>query len=262
MAIEPLWGFFLYAVWAMTLRLSRVELGHYWVEYALLALTLALVARALFRSDAGKSRRDAGMIGFKKVLAAHSFTWVGVQTMFVYMFAYVQDKQPAFTDDQVGSVINLSFLVFNAVAAVLPAFVLEPITERVGRVKTHTACIAIMALGYAGRLFAGFTPLAIYGWMMVAGIGWAATVSLPFAIMSAKVDQARMGLYMGLFNLSVVLPQLVASLGIGEIVSRADNKSVIFVISAASLAVSALAWTLVKDEAGTSPEAPARGGGH
>ena len=58
--------------------------------------------------------------------------------------------------------------------------------------------------------------------MGVAGVGWAATVSLPFAIMSQKVDQARMGLYMGLFNLSVVLPQLVASLGIGEVVSRAD----------------------------------------
>lgn len=262
LAIEPLWGFFLYAVWAMTLRLAHIELGHYRVEYALLALTLVLVARPLLRSDAGLSRRDAGMLGFKKVLAAHSFTWVGVQTMFVYMFAYVQDKQPAFTDDQVGSVINISFLVFNAVAAVLPAFVLEPITERVGRVKTHTACIAIMALGYAGMLFAGFTPLAIYGWMMVAGIGWAATVSLPFAIMSAKVDQARMGLYMGLFNLSVVLPQLVASLGIGEIVSRAENKSVIFVISAVSLAVSAVAWTLVKDEVGPAADAPPRAGGH
>ena len=188
LAIEPLWGFFLYAVWAMTLRLAHIELGHYRVESVLLALTLVLVARPLLRSDAGLSRRDAGMLGFKKVLAAHSFTWVGVQTMFVYMFAYVQDKQPAFTDDQVGSVINLSFLVFNAVAAVLPAFVLEPITERIGRVKTHTACITIMALGYAGILFAGFTPMAIYGWMMVAGIGWAATVSLPFAIMSAKVD--------------------------------------------------------------------------
>jgi hypothetical protein len=66
--------------------------------------------------------------------------------------------------------------------------------------------------------------------------------------MSSKVDQARMGLYMGLFNLSVVLPQLVASLGIGEVVSRAENKSIIFVISAVSLTISALAWTLVKDE--------------
>jgi MFS family permease len=249
-AIEPLWGFFLYAVWAMTLRLAHIEMGHYWVELGLLALTIVLIGRSLLRRETGLAKREAGMVGFKKVLAAHSFTWVGVQTMFVYMFAYVQDKQPALSDDGVGSVINISFLIFNAVAAVLPAFVLEPITERVGRVKTHTACIAVMALGYAGILFAGFTPLAIYLWMAVAGVGWAATVSLPFAIMSQKVDQARMGLYMGLFNLSVVLPQLVASLGIGEVVSRAENKSVIFVISAVSLAISAVAWTLVEEEQG------------
>ena len=98
--------------------------------------------------------------------------------------------------------------------------------------------------------------------MVVAGVGWAATVSLPFAIMSQKVDQARMGLYMGLFNLSVVLPQLVASLGIGEVVSRAENKSVIFVISAASLAISAVAWTLVKEEEGPAEGTPVPSGGH
>ena len=102
----------------MTLRLTHVEMGHYWVEYALLALTLGLMARSLLRSEAGKPRDEAGMIGFKKVLAAHSFTWVGVQTMFVYMFAYVQDKQPAFTDEQVGSVLNLSFLVMCATVLV------------------------------------------------------------------------------------------------------------------------------------------------
>jgi MFS family permease len=262
MAIEPLWGFFLYAVWAMTLRLAHIEMGHYWVEVALLALTIGLIGRSLVRRESGLSKREAGMVGFKKVLAAHSFTWVGVQTMFVYLFAYVQDKQPGLSDGEVGSVINLSFLVFNAVAAILPAFVLEPITEKVGRVTTHTACIAIMAVGYGGILFTGFTPLAIYLWMVVAGVGWAATVSLPFAIMSQKVDQARMGLYMGLFNLSVVLPQLVASLGIGEVVSRAENKSVIFVISAVSLAISAVAWTLVKEEEGPVEAAGAPSGAH
>lgn len=261
-AIEPLWGFFIYAVYAMTLRLAGIDLGHYYVEFALLGLTILLIARSLLQAEAGKPKREAGMIGFRKVLAAHSFTWVGVQTMFVYMFAYVQDKQPTFTDDQVGAVINISFLIFNAVAAVLPAFVLEPITERIGRVKTHLACIAIMAVAYAGILFTGFTPLVVYAWMVVAGVGWAATVSLPFAIMSQKVDKARMGLYMGLFNLSVVLPQLVASLGIGEVVSRAENKSIIFVICAVSLAISAVAWTLVKEEQGPVEEVQAVAAGH
>lgn len=244
---RPLWGFFVYSVYAMTLRVMEIDLGHYWVEMALGVLTVGLVAESLFKKEEGLSKEEASDLGFKKVLAAHSFTWVGVQTMFVYMFAYVTYEMPALSDVQMGRVVSISFLVLNAVGALLPAFVLEPITEKIGRVRTHMACMAVMTLGYAGIMFVGGSPLMVYILMGVVGVGWAATVSLPFAIMSQKVDQKKMGLYMGLFNLSVVLPQLVASLGVGELVSAAANKNIIFAICAGSLLISTLAWTLVKE---------------
>ncbi len=57
-----------------------------------------------------------------------------------------------------------------------------------------------------------------------------------------------MGLYMGLFNLSVVLPQLVVSLGIALLVSRVEDKSAIFLISATALALSTLAWSMVRED--------------
>jgi len=252
-AIRPLWGFLLYAVYGMTLRLAHIETGHYWFEIFCLVLTFALMAESLFRSERGLSRERAGALGFKKVLAAHAFTWVGVQTMFIYLFAFVQQRMPELSDLEMGRVVSISFLVLNAVGALVPVLVLEPITERIGRVRTHYASLAIMAAAYAGVLFLGTTPTAIYVLMAVAGIGWGATVSLPFAIMSVKIDQGRMGLYMGLFNLSVVLPQLVASLGVGQAISQAADKGLIFVICAATLAVSALAWTLVRDEVAAAP---------
>lgn len=64
--------------------------------------------------------------------------------------------------------------------------------------------------------------------------------------MSETVDQSRMGWYMGLFNLSVVLPQLVAS-GLGGFIDTAEDKSMIFIISAISLGISAVLWLLVKE---------------
>jgi len=82
----------------------------------------------------------------------------------------------------------------------------------------------------------------------VLGVGWGAIVSLPFAIMSQTVQQTRMGLFMGLFNLSVVLPQLTVSLGVALFVSRAPDKGVIFLISAVAIGLSTLAWSLVKEE--------------
>jgi maltose/moltooligosaccharide transporter len=244
---RPLWGFFIYSVYAMAMRVMEIDLGHYWVETALGVLTVVLVAESLLKKEEGLSKAEASDLGFKKVLAAHSFTWVGVQTMFVYMFAYVTYEMPSLSDVQMGRVVSVSFLVLNAVGALLPAFVLEPITEKIGRVKTHMACMAVMTLGYAGILLIGGSPLMVYILMGVVGVGWAATVSLPFAIMSQKVDQKKMGLYMGLFNLSVVLPQLVASLGVGELVSAAANKNIIFAVCAGSLLISTLAWTLVTD---------------
>jgi maltose/moltooligosaccharide transporter len=84
--------------------------------------------------------------------------------------------------------------------------------------------------------------------MMILTLGWAAVVSLPFAIMSEKVDKSRMGFFMGIFNLSVVLPQLVSSFLIGRMINHAIDKSLIFIISGFSLAISAILWILVKDE--------------
>lgn len=245
---RPLWGFFIYSVFAMGERLLGASRETYWIEGALGLLTVILIAEALLRSPVGKPRLEASDIGFKKVLAANAFTWLGVQTMFVYMFAYVQQAMPEMGDIDMGRVVSISFLVLNAVGALLPAFVLEPITERIGRVKTHAACMAIMAAGYGGILLAPATPMLLYILMGVVGVGWAATVSLPFAIMSHKVDQSKMGLYMGLFNLSIVLPQLVASLGVGELVSAAPDKNIIFIISGISLAISAFSWMLVQEE--------------
>ena len=262
--IQPLWGFLIYDLYAMTLRLAHIEVDHYYVEYACGALTIFLVGKALFKSEAGKPKEEAGLIGFKKVLAAHSFSWIGVQTMFVYMVAYTQDKMPGLSDVEMGKVVSISFLVLNAVAAILPAFVLEPITERIGRVKTHAICVGVMALGYGGILLVGANATLLYVMMAVVGVGWAAIVSLPFAIMSQKVDQAKMGLYMGLFNLSVVLPQLLASLGIGLAISRAEDKDIIFWVSAVSLALSAVCWSMVKEHEGEedSATAPMAGGAH
>ncbi len=248
LSILPLWGFLLYAVYGIAARLMEFKGGHPEVEIVCLALTLGLIGYTLGLKEKGKPAAEAGRIGFKKVLAAHAFTWVGIQTMFVYMFAFVQHRMPALDDFKMGQVVSVSFLIFNAVAAVLPAFVLEPITRKIGRVRTHMLCIATMAAGYGGVWLFGHNPTILFILFAILGIGWAATVSLPFAIMSQKVDQSRMGLYMGLFNLSVVLPQLVASLGVGQLIQETPDKGIIFVVSTVTLAFSAFAWTLVSED--------------
>lgn len=210
---------------------------------------------------AGKS--SASYRDLYRIYAAHGFCWIGVQTMFVYMLFYVKTNMGIISDEAAGQVVSLSFLVLSTVGFILPAAVLEPLAKRLGRVRVHTLSMAAMALGYALIVFFGRDPFWVYVFMGVAGIGWAATVSLPFAIMTEKVDKAKMGLFMGIFNLSVVLPQLLVSLVLGGVIKAVENKSIIFIISAAALAVSAVLWTFVREETvAKEPATPGMGAGH
>lgn len=247
LVIQPLWGFLIYSIYALTVRLAHIEVTHYYVEFFCLALTLGMIIKTLLQKEQAQSG-GTNIVGFQKVLAAHSFTWLGVQSMFVYIIAFVQQKLPQLNDVETGQVISGGFLVLSLVSAILPVLALEPLAKRFGRVRVHSASMVTMALAYLALSQLGTSSWHIYLLMGILGIGWSATISLPFAIMSQKVSAHKMGLYMGLFNLSVVLPQLVSSVGIGKVLNQVEDKSLLFVICAISLAISALAWFSVKEQ--------------
>jgi maltose/moltooligosaccharide transporter len=246
-AILPLWGFLIYAAYGIMARVFGWSGGHPWLELVFGAVTIGLILYTLQQKEAGLSETEAGQAGFRKVLAAHAFSWIGIQTMFIYMVPFVKHRMPELGDFEMGQVVSLSFMILNGVAAILPALVLEPATRKYGRVRVHFWSVGMMALGYLAVWIMGFQASSIYVLFAVMGIGWAAVVSLPFAIMSQKVEKSKMGLYMGLFNLSVVLPQLVASLGVGRFIQESADKGVTFLICGVCLAISAGAWAMVRD---------------
>jgi maltose/moltooligosaccharide transporter len=190
-----------------------------------------------------------------KLYFAHAFSWLGIQTMFVYSFAFLEQKMSSMSDlakpDRdllLGKIIGWSFFILNAVGSIWPILLLEPLSKRIGRVRTHILMVLLMSIGYFGIVLFARNSWSLYAMMIILTFGWAAVVSLPFAIMSEKVDKARMGFFMGIFNLSVVIPQLVSSLLLGTFIKQAIDKSLIFIISGASLGISAILWIFVKDE--------------
>lgn len=182
-----------------------------------------------------------------RIYLAHGFCWLGVQTMFVYMIFFVRSMIPGASDAEAGQVVSISFLVLNTVGFILPSLLLEPWANKIGRVRVHVIAMATMCAGYTLLVWLGSSPMWMYVIMAIVGIGWAATVSLPFAIMTEKVEKNKMGLFMGIFNLSVVIPQLVVSLVFGKIIPLIESKTAIFIICAICLAISALLWTLVRE---------------
>ena len=257
-SLLPLYGFLVYGIYVIIAKLFGLEdtssislFGAFHlstVELVCVIIELLCIVAVL----TNVSREKENTHEFQKILLAHSFTWWGVQTMNIYMFFYVSTVITGLTPESMQSVNSWAFLVRDLVGALLPVLVLNEIAKRRGMTPTHTGAILLMAAGYAAIYLFGSNIIAFFVALAVVGIGWASLVSLPFAIMSERVDQSKMGLYMGIFNLSVVLPQLVASFKMGEVVSAAQDKSVIFLICALCLALSGLLWLFVKNDRHTA----------
>lgn len=254
LSLVPLAGFLIYGIYVIIAKLFGFEDTSSLTFFGSITLSsveficiiieiLAIIAVLLNITKQSKNNNE-----FQKILMAHSFTWWGVQTMNIYMFFYISTKISGLSTEAMASTNSWAFLVRDLVGAILPVLVLNVIAKKSGMTRTHTFSILLMALGYAIIALFGSNIIVFFAALLLVGIGWASLVSLPFAIMSEKVDQSKMGLYMGIFNLSVVLPQLVASFKMGEVINNAQDKSIIFVICAVCLAISGILWFSVKND--------------
>lgn len=228
------------------------------------ALTLAIILHIFAIIDAfnsvGKTNRknpefvailDSDKTDWKqlfKLYIAHGFSWLGIQAMFVYIIFFLEDQLVPLGYENTDAMISISFAVLNTVGFLLPALVFEPLAAKIGRVKIHTAAIAIMAVSYYFMASVVSSPMTLYILMAFAGIGWGAVVSLPFAIMSENVDRNRMGFFMGVFNLSVVIPHLVVSFAFSLIIRQFASQDMLFLLCGIMLTCSTIGWFFVKEK--------------
>ncbi len=279
--IYPLSGFLLFALY---LIIDKLILHGEWEAYqvnmmytsVLITIILGVVVIVM------GAKKQTNENEFHKIMVAHSFSWLGIQSMFVMSFFFAKEiivpnlmegdafantfttfftgKTPS-SDDTAGNILSLAFLLFNAVGAFFPVLVLEPMSKKIGRVRTYFISILVMALAYFFIWKFGGTEVSFYTGICIAGIGWSAVISIVFAIMSERVNQSKMGLYMGLFNYSVVLPQMM-TVGIAALVKESGDYSLLYLMCGISLFISFVFWLFVKEPKGTSSSAPISGGGH
>lgn len=107
------------------------------------------------------------------------------------------------TTQQAGALYN--FVAF------LGALALIPVVRRFGARQTHAVCLA--ASGIAMLLIPGAsTPLALFALMLGIGIGWAGMMGNTYVMLADCIPPARNGIYMGIFNLFIVIPMLIQTL--------------------------------------------------
>jgi maltose/moltooligosaccharide transporter len=119
----------------------------------------------------------------------------------------------------------------------------------VNRKLIHLVCLVVGGMGF---LFMNFIPSPNYLWICFALIGfsWGSILSMPYAMLSSSIDEKKMGLMMGLFNMFIVIPQIIASLGGVNILSKLFGDSPIspMLLAGSSLIIAGLCNLLIRDK--------------
>lgn len=144
--------------------------------------------------------------------------------------------------------VGVSFAVYNGFAALI-AFLLPVIAARTNRRFTHGGALLLGAAGYLSILFVpnpGWIILSMVG----VGVAWASILAMPYAILTGSLPSHKMGTYMGLFNIFIVVPQIVAASVLGSFINLVAPGQPIFglVFGGGSLIVAALVMILVVND--------------
>lgn len=188
------------------------------------------------------------------------FTWPGLFLMWFYystavavnVFHGVDNNDPVYAKGADFAGLTLAF--YNVVTFAF-AFVLPFIADKLGRKLTHSICLLCGALGL---ISVGWVqnPYMLYVCMTGVGIAWTSILSMPYAMLSGSLPKNRVGIYMGIFNFFIVLPEILASFGFGSIMKNVLNNDRLLAvqIGGGMLILAALiCYFFIKEEKKGSP---------
>ena len=241
-------------VWAANLEKELYLLGGLVAAYGL----ARLVARAMYARGSTDTLLTnivgdfSGMpLIMKRLAVTQFFTWSALFIMWIYttpvvaQYAYGSSDPASIAYNQAGNWVGILFAVYNGVAALAALFVLRPLARRIGKVRTHAAALAIGALGYAS-FFVIRSPTMLILSEVAIGFAWASIIAMPYAILASALPQAKLGIYMGLFNIFIVVPQLLVATVMGTIVRYLFPTDPIWTMAAAAAVMGIAALTMLR----------------
>lgn len=167
-------------------------------------------------------------IQMKRLALVNFITWPGLFLMWFYYSTGVASQ--IFNGDPTtnSEVYTMGLEHANTTSAILNlvtfgfSFTLPYWVSRIGKKITHTICLLIGGMGLISVYFVE-QPNMLYVSMGLVGIAWASILSMPYSMLAGFIPEQKMGIYMGIFNFFIVLPEIIASLFFGKIMSAYLN---------------------------------------
>jgi maltose/moltooligosaccharide transporter len=234
--------------------------------YLLGALLLAYGLASMFAIHGARGGSKAGMLRhivgdfsgmpelMKRLAVAQFFSWSALFIMWInttpvvaqYFYGAADAADPRYQD--AGNWVGVLFTVYNGVAAIAALTLLPLLARRFGRVRTHIFALLCGAAGYLSFFFFRDPQMLIVSEVGV-GIAWASILAMPYAILASALPQKKLGIYMGLFNVFVVVPQLLVATVMGSIMKAFFPNDPIWTMAFAAgvMALAALAMLRVSE---------------
>jgi maltose/moltooligosaccharide transporter len=191
----------------------------------------------------------------KQLAVVQFFSWFALFAMWIYSTAAVTAHHYG-TTDVTGAAYNdganwvgVLFASYNGFAA-LAAIAIPFLAHRLGCRWCHLLNLTLGGIGLISFLFIR-DPAWLIAPMIGVGIAWASILSLPYALLSDVLPTAKMGVYMGIFNFFIVIPQLIAASVLGLVLREFFAAQAIYglVIGGALMVLAGLATLLVDKDA-------------
>ena len=245
------------AVPVLSLQKEVYLLGALLIAYGVASIAAILLARG------GKGDNPLSLIVgdfagmptvMKRLALVQFFSWSALFIMWIYttpvvaQYAFGASDPTSAAYNAGGDWVGVLFAVYNGVATIVALLVLPQLAARIGKVRTHVIGLLCGALGYASFLVIRDPNLLVLSEIGV-GIAWASILAMPYAILASSLPQAKLGIYMGLFNVFIVVPQLLVATVMGSVLKALFPTEPIWTMAfaAAVMALAALAMLRVPE---------------
>lgn len=190
----------------------------------------------------------------KKLALVQFFTWPGLFLMWFYyntavarnVFHATDTSDPMYAKGIEYGGLTLSYY---SIISFLFALLLPLIAKKLGRKTTHTVCLLCGAIGLISVRFVT-EPYELYFCMTGVGIAWSSILSMPYAMLAGVLPEDKIGVYMGIFNFFIVLPEIIASLFFGWVMEHLLNNDRMLAVQIGGflmILAAVLCYTLIKE---------------
>jgi len=194
----------------------------------------------------------------RKLAWVQFFTWLGLFCMWLYftvaisrnVYGATDTNSPLYKQGQEWA--GLCFAMYSLVCFFF-SFLLPKLADVLGKIWTHSLCLLCGAAGLISVSVIHNQYLLLLS-MVGVGIAWASTLSMPYAILAGAIPAEKTGIYMGIFNFFIVLPEILAAVAFGWVMLHIfDNNRILAVAAGGFCMIIAALLTLRVSENSDDP---------